>query len=239
MNRSAGGSLKWSSPLRTLELPRPPRQGNRSREDNSNPPGLIPQVEPSVGFVRRSSASLPHFLTSAGTSSRLPTMFNLLHAVDKVSYEASPHPSPNRLQAFRTNRLRDLPRSHRKPASTLPLPPFAATTKPPSTQGLSGHYIHRISRPQWDVGPCKRVQVSEYNAANSRDPERQRAGRSRVQAGRPGLRARLRVATWTEEDSRGPRSVPPHTLALPRTGPHGASRALRRPELCRRERPSD
>ena len=84
------------------------------------------------------------------------------------------------------------------------------------------------------LGHCRLEQLIDRRGAKNTTIERHDTCRTAPGKGGPGLRARLRVAAWTEEDSRASRRVPPHPVAVPRTGPRGTLRALRRPELRRR-----
>ena len=89
------------------------------------------------------------------------------------------------------------------------------------------------------LGHCRLEKAIDRCGAKNTTIERHGASRTAPWEGGPGLRARPRQAAWTTQDSRGSRRVPPHPVAIPRTGSDGARLALRRPEQGRRERQSD
>ncbi len=89
------------------------------------------------------------------------------------------------------------------------------------------------------LGHCRMEQLIGSSGAKDTAVERHDTGRTALRESGPGLRTRPRPAAWTRQDSREPRRVPPHPVAIPGTGPHGALRALGRPELRRQERTSD
>ena len=101
-------------------------------------------------------------------------------------------------------------------------------------KGLQGITCEQFTLQNGMLGNCRWGQAIDSRGAKNTTVERHDAGQTAPSESGPRLRARLRVAAWTAQGGRGPRRVPPHPVAIPRTGPHGARRAVSRHELRRR-----